>query len=67
MKVRTWLQGYAAELPQIAAVLNSIAPVAAPAKRVDKRRHCANPGCTISGEGRYNLMKKCGRCKAVLH
>jgi hypothetical protein len=56
------LQRFAQSVPAVAEILNSLPP---PPRRTDKGRRCA--GCNRNGEGLYNKMKKCGRCKAAYY
>lgn len=61
------LQEWAAQEPAVAYVLALHAAPVAPPDRSEKDRHCALPGCTVTGAGLISAMMKCGRCKAVYY
>jgi hypothetical protein len=58
------LREFSSDVPEVEDILLWLP---APPVRVAKDRRCAKPGCPVSGEGLYNNMKKCGRCKAVYY
>jgi hypothetical protein len=60
----TSLRKYSKTVPAVADILLWLP---APPVRAVKNRHCAQPGCSVSGEGLYNSPKKCARCRAVYY
>jgi hypothetical protein len=62
--ITTTLRTYVDLVPEVDGILQSLPP---PPERVDKDRRCAHPDCYVTGEGKYNKMKKCNRCKAVYY
>lgn len=65
--VQNTIASWRDEVPEIVdPILDRAGPVPVP-ERVVKDRHCARPGCAITGEGLVNSMKKCGRCRAVYY
>jgi hypothetical protein len=58
------LRKYSKTVPAVADILICLP---APPVRAIKDRHCAQPGCSVSGEGLYNIPKKCARCRAVYY
>jgi hypothetical protein len=63
-EIMTALRKYSKTVPAVADMLLGLP---APPVRAVKDRHCAQPGCSVSGEGLYNIPKKCGRCRAVYY
>jgi hypothetical protein len=63
-EIMTALRKYSKTVPAVADLLLGLT---APPVRAVKDRHCAQPGCSVSGEGLYNRPKKCGRCRAVYY
>jgi hypothetical protein len=51
----------------VSAVADILLWLPAPPVRAVRNRHCAQPGCSVSGEGLYNSPKKCARCRAVYY
>jgi hypothetical protein len=58
------LQQFAEAIPEVAVILNSLPPRP---EWIEKGRRCAAPFCNLDGEGLYNKMKMCARCKAVYY
>jgi hypothetical protein len=64
IEIMTALRKYSKTVPAVADILFGLT---APPVRAIKDRHCAQPGCSVSGEGLYNSPKKCARCRAVYY
>jgi hypothetical protein len=58
------LRRFAQAAPQVADILLWLP---SPPPRVAKDGRGAKPGCSVSGYGFYNNLKKCGRCLAVYY